>query len=165
METQMKYILLLISLFAVTAAIADVPNADDYRYHAHFTKYSCKSFRDEAAAPTIMTDKGLGLQYMSVDHEMKNAVISVVSSQAPSCVYSVHYSIDAKNDILNYVDSEIKDESCELKKEDLDAIFKDGFKYVHKYYYYFALKFKAQFENACETTTGNFMAEFELGKQ
>lgn len=160
----MKYILLL-ALLAATTAFADVPNADEYRYHAHFTKYSCKSFRDEAEAPTIMTDKGLTLQYMSVDHEMKNAVISVISSQDPSCKYSVHYSIDAKNDILNFVDSEITDELCPLKKEELDAIFKEGFRYVHKYYYYFALKFNAKFENACETTTGNIMAEFELGKQ
>lgn len=160
----MKYILLL-GLFAVTAAFADVPNADDYRYHAHFTKYSCKSFRDEAAAPTIMTDKGLALQYMSVDHEMKNAVISVVSSTDAACTYSVHYSIDSKNDILNFVESKMSDENCGLKKDDLDAIFKDGFRYVHKYYYYFALKFNAKFENACATTTGNFMAEFELGKQ
>lgn len=160
----MKYILIF-CLFAVTTAFADVPNADQYRYHTHFTKYSCKSFRDEATAPTVMTDKGLSLQYMSVDHEMKNAVISVISSQEPACVYSVHYSIDSKNDILNFVESEVKGESCELKKENLDVIFKDGFRYVQKYYYYFALKFNAKFDNVCETTTGNFMAEFELGKQ
>lgn len=160
----MKYILLL-ALLVISTAFADVPNADEYRYHAHFTKYSCKSFRDEAQAPTIMTNKGLALQYMSVDHEMKNAVISVVSSQFPSCTYSVHYSIDSKNDILNFVDSKMTDESCQLPKEELDVIFKNGFRYVHKYYYYFALKFNAKFENACETTTGNFMAEFELGKQ
>ncbi len=161
----MKKYILLLSLFAVTAAFADVPNPDDYRYHAHFTKFSCKSFRDEAQAPTVLTDKGLSLQYMSVDHEMKNAVISVVSSQEPNCTYSVHYSIDSKNDILNFVDSKVSDETCELKKEDMDAIFKDGFKYVHKYYYYFALKFNAKFAHSCETISGNLLAEFELGKQ
>lgn len=160
----MKYFLLL-SLLAVTSAFADVPNADEYRYHAHFTKYSCKSFRDEAAAPTVMTEKGLSLQYMSVDVGMKNAIISVVSATEPTFKYSVHYTIDAKNDKLIYADSVVTGTEGELKKEELDAIFQEGFKYVHKYYYYFALKFNAKFENACETSTGNFMAEFELGKE
>jgi hypothetical protein len=160
----MKYILIF-CLFAITAASAEVPNSDDYRYHTHFTKYSCRSFRDEAQAPTVMTGKGLIPQYMSVDHEMKNAVISVVSTQSPTCKYIVHYNIDAKNDILNYVESEMIGENCELQKEELDLLFKDGFKYVQKYYYYFALKFKANFENSCTASTGNFMAEFELGKQ
>jgi len=160
----MKYFLLL-SLLVVSSAFAAVPNADEYRYHAHFTKYSCKSFRDEAPAPAVMTDIGLTPEFMSVDVGMKNAVISVVSSQYPACKYNVHYSIDAKNDILNFVESEMVGESCELKKESVDAIFQDGFKYVHKYYYYFALKFKASFENSCADSTGNFMAEFELGKQ
>lgn len=161
----MKYILFL-SLFAATAAFADVPVASDYKYQTHFTKYSCKSFREEAPAPAIFTDSNIAFKYLSVDQNMKNALLTLTTTDGSACEYRAHYSIDAKADILNFVDSAVVgDEACIAKKDELDSVFKEGFRYVQKYYYYFALKFSAKFSNACEASTGNFLVEFEMGKE
>lgn len=161
----MKYIVFL-SLFALSTAFADVPVPTDYKYQTHFSKYSCKSFRDEAQAPAIFTDLGMTFTYMSVDRNLKNTLLTLTSTTDVACEYRAHFTINSQTDTLVYVDSTtVGDETCSAKKEDLDAIFKEGFRYVQKYYYYFALKFTAGFDNSCETSTGNFMAEFELGKQ
>lgn len=161
----MKYIVFL-SLFALSTAFADVPVPADYKYQTHFTKYSCKSFRDEALIPAVFTDIGMTFTYLSVDQNLKNALLTLASTNDVACEYRVHYAINSQTDTLVFVDSTtVGDETCSLKKEDLDAVFKEGFRYVQKYYYYFALKFTAKFDNSCATSTGNFMAEFELGKQ
>ena len=157
--------MLFLCLFAAIPAFADIPVPSDFKYQAHFSKYSCKSFRDEAQAPAVLTNSGMTLKYLSVDQNMKNALLTL-SDVNSSCQYRAHYTIDSKNDILTYIDSVILgDEACLAKKYELDSVFKEGFRYVQKYYYYFALKFSAKFDNSCETTTGNFMAEFELGKE
>lgn len=162
----MKYAFFVsLSFVIATAALADVPVPADYKYQAHFSKYSCKSFRDEAQAPAVLTSAEMVFKYLSVDQNMKNALLTL-SSLDTACEYRVHYTIDSKSDILIYVDSITQgDEACAAKKYELDSVFKEGFRYAQKYYYYFALKFAAKFNNSCEMTTGNFMAEFELGKE
>lgn len=162
----MKYALFVsLSIVIATAALAEVPVPADYKYQAHFSKYSCKSFRDETQAPAVLTSTDMTFKYLSVDQNMKNALLTLSSADS-TCEYRVHYTIDSKSDTLTYVDSAIQgDEVCAAKKYELDSVFKEGFRYVQKYYYYFALKFAAKFNNSCETTTGNFMAEFELGKE
>lgn len=160
----MKSIIFITMLFS-SLSFAEVVSPLEMKYHAHHTKFSCKSFRDQAASPVVLNDLEMKFSHLGVDVNMENAVISLVSTTDKACEYRAHYSIDPVADRLTFIDSSIEGEgNCLDKEADLDGIFTEGFRYAEKYYYYFALKFEAKFSNVCENKTGNFLVEFELGK-
>lgn len=156
---------IFITLFFSSFSFAEVASPLEMKYQAHHTKFSCKSFRDEASAPAFLSDLEMKFSHLGVDLNMENAVINLVSSNESLCEYRVHYSIDPVLDTLTFVDSTIfGDENCIAKEDSLNSVFTEGFRYAQKYYYYFALKFAAKFPNSCDDRTGNFLVEFELGK-
>lgn len=159
----MKYIALVITLLSFNT-VAEVVSPLEFKYHAHHTKFSCKSFK--TATDTADTFKNIGMKFshLGVNTDMTEAIINLVSTDAKYCEYRAHYTIDAVADTLTFVDSQILGENCFEKGAALDLVMREGFRYISKYYYYFALKFNADFENSCQASSGNYLVEFELGK-
>ncbi|EQC49955.1 hypothetical protein M899_2737 [Bacteriovorax sp. BSW11_IV] len=159
----MKYIALITALFSFNT-MAEVVSPLEFKYHAHHTKFSCKSFK--AATETADTFKNIEMKFshLGVNTDMTEAIINLISTDSKNCEYRAHYTIDAVADTLTFVDSQILGDNCSEQGAVLDSVMREGFRYISKYYYYFALKFAADFENSCQASTGNYLVEFELGK-
>ena len=154
---------ILISLIS-TLSIAEVGSPIDEKYRARFTHYSCRSFKDKAVSPEFMTRLELKFGHLGVDQTLDHAVLNLISTNEEGCEYRIRYVRNRETRNLELLEtSMLGGESCFDKEAELAEIFAGGFMYGAKYMYYFALKFNSKFSNSCETSTGNFIAEFELG--
>ncbi|WP_408098285.1 hypothetical protein ACJVC5_05055 [Peredibacter sp. HCB2-198] len=160
----LKFIALALTALSLSNAFAEVGSPTAEKYRARFTNFSCKSFRDKAPAPERLTNINMKFGHLGVDRDLNFAIVNMVSSDTKGCEYRARFERMRATKTIEFLESQmIGGDECQDLKADLDQTFEAGFMYISKYDYYFALKFNDKFKNACESTTGNFMAEFELG--
>ncbi|WPU65342.1 hypothetical protein [Peredibacter starrii] len=160
----LKFIALALTALSLSSAFADVGAPTAEKYRAKFTNFSCKSFRDKAPAPERLTDLNLKFGHLGVDRDLNFAIVNLVSTDDKGCEYRARFERIRATREIKFLESQmIGGEECQALKLEVDPTFEAGFMYISKYDYYFALRFNDKFANACESTTGNFMAEFELG--
>lgn len=159
-----KLLASILVTLTLSQAFAEVGSPVNEKYRAKFTNFSCKSFRDKAAAPKLLENINMKFGHLGVDRELNFAIVNLVSTDKQGCEYRARYERNRTTRGLEFLEAEmIGSSECQDKLADLAPVFEAGFMYIAKYDYYFALKFMNKFENACESTTGNYMAEFELG--
>lgn len=159
-----KLLATILVTLTLSQAFADVGSPVAEKYRAKFTNFSCKSFRDKAPAPEFLEKLNMKFGHLGVDRELNFAIVNLVSTDKAACEYRARYERNRATKGIEFLESTmIGSEECQSLKADLDPVFEAGFNYVAKYDYYFSLRFNDKIANACESTTGNFMAEFELG--
>lgn len=160
----LKFVTLALFALSVSSSFADIGSPTAEKYRAKFTNFSCKSFRDKAPAPERLTNINMKFGHLGVDRDLNFAIVNMVSTDSKGCEYRARFErIRSTRSLVLLETQMLGSDACQDLKIDLDKTFEAGFDYIAKYDYYFALKFNDKFENACESTTGNFMAEFELG--
>ncbi|EQC43954.1 hypothetical protein [Bacteriovorax sp. Seq25_V] len=151
----------LISILIISNIYAlEVLTAKNQKFVTTFQNYACKSFRDKASTPTELAELDMEFTLLGVSDSTRNITMDLMSSDG-SCSYHAYFSRKKGEKFLNFESSvAVGDEVCTSKKEAIDALMVNGFRYVIKFNAYISLLFMTKVNNECLETSGNNLVEF-----